>query len=149
MTMPFLSRKRASFRPQLEALDSRLVPATFVVNNLDDGSDGSLRALIAAAQSGDTITFDSSLQGQAVTLTQHQQIVIDKSLTIQGLGQDKLMIDGGGYYSGSRIFEIDGTTTNVTLSGLSIVQGTGVAYSYSGNVGWGGGGHSGGSATAY
>jgi hypothetical protein len=35
-------------------------------------------------------------------------------------------VSGGG----SRLFEVDGTTTNVTLSGLAILQGNGYADSY-------------------
>src|SRR5262245_53453656 len=60
-------------RLSLEALEDRVVPATFtVLNGLDDG-DGSLRAAIAAAANDevnnpgqDTINFDQSVT--AVTL---------------------------------------------------------------------------------
>ena len=57
------TRKRAIFRPRIEALEDRWLPSTLtVLNNLDSGA-GSLRAEIAAAQSGDTILFDKSLVG--------------------------------------------------------------------------------------
>src|SRR5262249_952225 len=52
-------RKPIPFRPRLEALEDRWLPSTLtVLNNLDSGP-GSLRADIAAAQSGDTIVFDT------------------------------------------------------------------------------------------
>jgi hypothetical protein len=51
-------------RPRLERLEDRTVPSTlFVTNTRDDGTSGSLRAQVTAAQSGDTIRFDPGLQG--------------------------------------------------------------------------------------
>jgi hypothetical protein len=44
-----------------------------VVNAADSGA-GSLRAAIAAAQSGDTIAFDTSLAYETITLRGHWRI---------------------------------------------------------------------------
>jgi hypothetical protein len=60
--------QRRSFRPRLERLEERTVPTT-VTSNLDDGSSGTLRAVIDAASPGDTIDFDPSLAGQTITST--------------------------------------------------------------------------------
>lgn len=54
-------RQRASFRPRLEALEDRCLFSTLTVTSLQDSGAGSLRGQIAAAQSGDTIVFASTL----------------------------------------------------------------------------------------
>jgi hypothetical protein len=144
------NKRTVSFRPRLEALDGRIVPSTLTVTNtLDDGSIGSLGYEIGAAQSGDTINFDPtvfnpSLSAQTITLG-GEELLIDKSLTIQGPGAGTLTIDGGGMGYGSRVFEVRGATTSVTLSGLSLVNGNGVAVNPGSYIGFGGG--SGGSST--
>ena len=82
------ARHRAApprFRPQLEALENRIVPSTLIVNSAADSGAGSLRAEIAAASSGDTIKFAGSLKGQTITLTSGE-LALDKSLDIEGLG---------------------------------------------------------------
>jgi hypothetical protein len=72
-------RQRLADRPTVAALEDRRLLSTWtVLNNHDSGSD-SLRAEIAAAQSGDTIRFAGKLAGQTITLT-GGELVIDKSL---------------------------------------------------------------------
>src|SRR5262249_3718716 len=104
---------------RLEALEDRTVPSTLTVTSAgDDGSAGSLPAVLAAAHSGDPIQFDHHLKGQTITLPQGQ-LVINQSLEIDGPGADKLTISGN---SASRIFDISGGAT-VTISGLTITRG--------------------------
>jgi hypothetical protein len=50
-------------------------------------------------------------------------LVLNKSLTIQGPGAGQLAVSGDHL---SRVFEVDGATTNVSLSGLTITQGNGL-----------------------
>jgi hypothetical protein len=110
----------------VEALEDRWVPSTLTVtNNLDTATPGSLRGEIAVAQSGDTIVFAPSLNGQTITLS-GDELVLNKNLTINGPGAGLLTIDGA---SLSRVFEVDGTATAVTLSGLTISHGAGLAES--------------------
>lgn len=120
------------FRPQLETLEARDVPSTLTVTSpLDDGSAGTLRADIAAAQSGDTIEFASTLAGQTIGLARGD-LYINKNLTIQGL-PNKPVLDGEG---SSRLFTIP-TGFTVILSNLAIVDGGGasnVMGSYGGGI---------------
>jgi hypothetical protein len=113
------------FRPQLEVLEGRDVPSTLKVTTYFDGGPGSLRYEIAQAKSGDTITFDKNL-GSPVVYVTNGELVIDKSLTIKGPGAGVLTIEayaGGGRTS--RIFEVDGAGTTVSLSGLTLDAGGG------------------------
>src|SRR5437879_13754988 len=73
------------FVPRLEPLEGRTVLSTLTVTNPADSGDGSLRAAIAAAQSGDQIVFDTSLKGQTITLTSGQ-LAITQSLDTEGPG---------------------------------------------------------------
>jgi hypothetical protein len=113
------------FRPQLELLDDRIVPSTLTVtSSFDNGAVGTLRYEIGKAHNGDTIKFASKLDGQTIGLN-GSELDIAKSLTIQGPGAGQLTIDGYGSL-GSRVFEV-AAKKNVTLSGLTISDGYGIA----------------------
>jgi hypothetical protein len=119
------SRKPARFRPQLEALEDRWLPSTLtVLNNLDSGA-GSLRAEIAAANSGDTIQFAPSLSGQTIMLL-NSELVINKNLTIQGPSAPNAPVTISGILD-TRVFEVDGAKTSVALSNLNLIEGSGLA----------------------
>lgn len=87
-----------------------------IVLNTNDSGPGSLREVIALASDGDTILFDSSLNGQDIILTTGQ-LVITKNLTISGPGADLLAVSGN---NASRVFSI---TSVVTISGVTIKDG--------------------------
>src|SRR5262245_42274764 len=113
------------FRPRLEALEDRCVPAK--VTNLWDSGPGSLRYEIAQAKSGDTIAFANQLYG-TITLTSGE-LDINKNLTIKGPGAGLLTVRSTGLASSgtlynpgaSRIFEVEHGV--VTLSGMTISNG--------------------------
>ncbi|MDM8564521.1 choice-of-anchor Q domain-containing protein [Candidatus Halobeggiatoa sp. HSG11] len=93
-----------------------------VVDNLGDVEDCSngagnntLREAIANANAGDTITFDPSIVGKTITLS--NQLTIDKDLTIDGTGQ-KITISGN---NAVRVFEV--TAGTVTFNNLTIANG--------------------------
>ena len=96
-------------------------PTTRVTNTNDSGP-GSLRQALADAHNGDTIIFDSNLNGRNIVLTS-DELVIDKNVTINGPGANLL----GVYRSSNpdlRIFHVMPGAT-VTISGLTISGGGG------------------------
>jgi hypothetical protein len=121
-----MSRSR-TYRPRVECLESRLVPSTFTVKNLlDDGSAGSLRMRIEAANNrpgADTVVFKPGLEG-TIPLN-GTEILISDSLVLAGPGAAKVTVDGN---AASRIFFIYDFTAvdkNVTVRGLTLFNGKG------------------------
>ncbi|HLW64605.1 MAG TPA: Ig-like domain repeat protein [Gemmataceae bacterium] len=101
--------------------DRYLLSTLTVLNNLDDGSSGSLRAEIAVANSGDTITFDQSLSGTTINLDPAKgELFINKDLNIVGLGAANLAISG---QNQTRVLEFGNYYGTDTVSGLTIENG--------------------------
>jgi hypothetical protein len=129
-------------RLRFEPLEDRRV-LSITVNTLVDENNGvavggiSLRDAIAAAAPGDTINFASSLtsSGPATILLTNGELLIDKSLTINGPGATRLTIDASGNKppnpspfdsAWSRVIEIDDQASalkNVSISGLTLAGG--------------------------
>ncbi|MCI0684641.1 MAG: CSLREA domain-containing protein [Gemmataceae bacterium] len=132
-TRPFArksSTARPRFRPSLDVLEDRVVPALFVVNTLADIVDSntavtSLREAILganAAVGADQIEFASGLTGQ-ITLTTGQLTVSD-DLSITGPAAG-VTISGN---NASRIFNVnDGSAAliDVEIVGLTLTGGNG------------------------
>jgi hypothetical protein len=92
---------------------STVSASTIKVTNTNDSGPNSLRAAIAAAQSGDIIKFRLTYPA-TITLTSGQ-LVINTNLTIAGPGASKLAISGNNaqqilYVSSSIIVTISGVT---------------------------------------
>ena len=92
--------------------------ATITVMNTNDSAAGSLRQAIADAVNGDTINFDSSLNGQTITLTTGE-LLVDKNVIINGPGPNNLTLDGN---HASRVFHVSRWVI-ATIAGLSITNG--------------------------
>lgn len=109
-----------------ESLEDRTLLTTFTVVNTNDSGEGSLREAIEQANANagaDIIKFDyPSLVGQTIVLT--DELLISDDLTIDGLGKNRLTIDGN---HNSRIFNINNgdlsTTINVTISDIKLTNG--------------------------
>ena len=110
---------------------------TLTVDTLVDEDDGdlssgdvSLREAIRFIKPEGTIDFDPSLAsadvgfGQGTIGLELGQLVIDKSLTINGLGADELTVSGN---NTSRVFNLDdgdsGNQIEVVIEGLTITGG--------------------------
>jgi len=122
---PQRSRKarRRCCAPRVELLEDRTVPSNYTVTNLlDDGSAGSLRQAILAANAdpGSTITFT-----QAGTIQLASQLSVTASRRITGLGVDQLTIRGLG--NPYRIFDIAHVsgqpTIDVEMDSLTLTHG--------------------------
>ncbi len=91
---------------------------TIVVRNTNDNGPGSLRQALADVNDGDTI--DATEVSGTITLTSGQ-LLVDKSVTINGAGAGVLALDGN---ATSRVFQtVTGET--VSISGLTIRNGQG------------------------
>jgi hypothetical protein len=92
--------------------------ATLTVTNCNDAGAGSLRAAVASASSGDTITFALSPACSTITLTSGE-IPIFQSLNIEGPGARALtvMSDPNGNFVQME------NAANVAISGLSMQGG--------------------------
>lgn len=98
--------------------------ATKTVTSTNDSGAGSLRAAIADAAPGDTIVFTLDTPG-TITLTT-DELLIDKSLAITGPGSDLLTVKRSGATGTPdfRIFHIGAGDFTVTISGLTISNGS-------------------------
>lgn len=84
-----------------------------------DSGPGTLRAAIALANAGDTISYSPRLDGQTIRLTSGE-LAISQSLTIKGPGALLLDVDAGGT---SRVFDVTSASATVTISGLTLSGG--------------------------
>ena len=119
--------------PDIGAFEA--LPFQITVTTLEDENDGdlnlddiSLREAILFSSSGATINFASSLldadSGKGTIQLDLGKLVINKDLTINGLGADKLTISG---QNTSQVFRVDNgqddSQITVEITGLTIADG--------------------------
>lgn len=115
------SRARSLPTSCYERLESRAVLSTFLVHNLADSGDGSLRAAIEQANDNlgsDVIRFRAGLTG-TIALTSGQLEIRD-SLRLLGPGESRLTISGN---LQSRVFNVESPAGPVTLRGFTVADG--------------------------
>jgi len=124
LAMPYRGFSGAWLRAAITKLlmISTLLPAlagnVITVDSSNNSGAGSLRVAISnLASSGDTIRFSPLLFGDTIKLT--SEIIIDKNLTITGLGDDSTFISGG---NNTRIFKINADDT-VRIENLTLTEG--------------------------
>ncbi len=118
-------------RPRLEALESRIAPAVFLVLNTSDSGAGSLRQALLNANvttGGNTIAFD--IQGVGVhTIAPASPLpTITESLTIDGTtqpgygGTPLIVLNGSAATNsnGSSVIGLHVTAGNSTIEGLDV-----------------------------
>jgi uncharacterized protein (TIGR03118 family) len=118
---PRARRRHPALRLQLDALEDRALPSTFTVLSLADTGPGSLRQAISDANAhpgADVIRFAPAARDGTINLTAELRITDD--LTIDGTGEMRLTLSGNG---ASRVFDINGSTTDVEIDDLTIAQG--------------------------
>ena len=123
--------RRLRFRPRLEAMEDRLVPAHWIVTSpADNGAANTLRWAVAHAKSGDTIDITT---GQAIVLT-HGELVLAHDLTIDfaGFSNGHQATISGGFHS--RVFDV-APGAHVNLDDLVLIDGNGVANNPKGTKG--------------
>ncbi len=128
LTRKNLPRRRplAFCRPSLELLEDRLAPATLTVTSSGDTGANTLRAALAAANSGDVIDFAATVR--TIDLTS-AGLTIATNVTIQNdQGTGPVTIDGGGNFT---VFTVNSGLT-AALSGLTIQDGNAGASIYGG-----------------
>jgi hypothetical protein len=95
-------------------------PTSIVVTNLNDSGAGSLREALDLIATDGLITFDPVLTDGTIVLTSGQ-LVIDRSVRIDGSGASGLTVSGG---NTSRVFQVSAGKT-VSMNDLTISDGAG------------------------
>lgn len=106
-----------------EAVAKGAPPATIIVTDPGDAGPNTLRQAVLDSNPGDTIEFNlPGMFPHTITLTSGE-ILINKALTINGLGKEDLIISGN---NNSRVFNIDdgiGSAITVVITNLTIRDG--------------------------
>jgi predicted outer membrane repeat protein len=118
-----------AFRPNLEALELRLTPSTFTVTTTaDDGSSGSLRGAINAANAAggaQTVTMGAGLfkltKFSTTETSTAGDLDVTCDLTLIGANSATTFIDGGGV---DRVFDVE-AVLNVSFQNVTIQNGLG------------------------
>lgn len=92
-----------------------------IVTSLADSGIGSLRAAIASANAGETITFDASLAGGTISL--NSSLEINQNITIDGSSAVGITLNGN---NSTRIITVSGNGLNIGIKDLTFRNGRAV-----------------------
>lgn len=126
--MKRLTTSLAIFTVALLVVQSTVASTIWVTSTADDGTDGTLRAALAAADDGDTILFDVALP--ASIELEGVELEVAKNVTIQGPGAAQLTVSGERLPWCPVFYIAPGNT--VTISGLTIAYGSGYYWGFFG-----------------
>jgi hypothetical protein len=133
-SIPGSKSNRATFRPRLESLETRLTPTTYTVSSLADSGAGSLRAAITSVNGDSTPgEIDFSVAG-VIKLTSNSLPTLTNTVKIDGTTAPG--------FAGAPVVEIDCdgilgltlTGSSSILSSLSIVHAEGPGVTLRGTV---------------
>jgi hypothetical protein len=122
-------RVSGRFRPDCQPLEPRRPLSTFTVTSTaDDGSSGTLRWAVLAADSAggsNTVAFDPTVFGapQSISLQQGELVLTSGTLAIDGPGAGLLTIKGNHF---DRIFQVNSGVT-ASITGLTLTGGSATA----------------------
>ena len=117
-------RERPRYRPRLEALEDRWLPSTLTVTSLADSGPGTLRAAIQTADASQSGNFAIDFAVTGKIDLQSVLPELDNNISIKGPGANNLTVERApGASSNFLIFNIDSGQT-VSLSGLTVANGT-------------------------
>jgi hypothetical protein len=92
-----------------------------LVTTTEDDGPGSLRAVIAGAEPGAVVAFDTDgVFGTPQTIELASQIVLSKALTIEGHGAEAVTVSGA---NSVRVFHVTAGAV-VTIEGLTVADGS-------------------------
>jgi len=118
----FLNTSASVLFALLFAISISAYANTITVINTNDSGSGSLRQALAVVNDGDTINFDSALNGQTITLTT-AELLINRSITVMGPGANLLTVARAQDAGVFRIFHVTSGHT-VTIQGVTISNGS-------------------------
>jgi hypothetical protein len=109
-------RRDNLFRPNLEALEAREVPATLQVNPQDPAAFQTIQSAINAAQPGDTINVAHA--------SYHEDVVIDRGVSLIGQPDDRnqnpFIVGTGGANGIEAVVQIAGGVNGVVIQNFAI-----------------------------
>jgi predicted outer membrane repeat protein len=127
---------RPGFRPTLEALETRLVPANITVQNPNDSGPGSLRAAIQQGNDSPdlsvNIDFAATVRG-TITLESALQ-PLQKYFTITGPGASSLTIARDTTAGNFRLFNINDPSLSCDIENLTLASGNSTGVGSSGAI---------------
>jgi hypothetical protein len=116
----------------LYVIGSAAYATTVTVINTNDSGPGSLRQALAVVNDGDTINFDSALNGQTITLTT-AELLINRSITVMGPGANLLAVARAQNAPAFRIFDVVAGLT-VVIQGITISNGSATQFGCGGGI---------------